>query len=439
MTVPVQTPINSYTADGINNTYAFTFRILANTDLFVTVDGAPQTEGVEYTVQNVSPAGGDVVFEAANIPILGADVRLVRATSKDQTTDYVAGDPFPAETHELGLDKLTMLLQEAQSVATGGFDPNANYSTTGNWTNAGNWAFVGNLTYNGLQVATVNQIPDIANFTQRAVAEPITAGWDFQNGITLNQSSWPLDQGNANQVLKTDGLGALAWIDQSGGAGFDPTANYTTSGVWTNNNVWSFNGSVSFTNTIIIDNNVAVTGRNFIDSASVDIVKVDTNDFIRLGSSTGFIAGAIHDLPPSTSHSFRVGGAESVQIAEIAQGSLLLQSLNGAERKAGYRNPGTVRDISASDVLIQADEGQSIMCSGAGGFNIDVPVLEEGTKITVKNFSVGAITLTDIGVTQTAYLGGSRLVGALTIAPDSIVQLDWRSTILVDVWGSGIT
>ena len=34
-----------------------------------------------------------------------------------QETDYISGDPFPAETHETALDRLTMIAQEIGSDA----------------------------------------------------------------------------------------------------------------------------------------------------------------------------------------------------------------------------------------------------------------------------------------------------------------------------------
>ena len=110
MTVPVQTPLNQYTAAGGNDTFAFTFRILTDDDLVVRVDNALQTKDVDYTVQDVTQAGGNVVFTAA--PIAGQIVVIQRDTTIDQQVDYQPFDPFPAETHELALDKLTLITQE---------------------------------------------------------------------------------------------------------------------------------------------------------------------------------------------------------------------------------------------------------------------------------------------------------------------------------------
>jgi len=137
MTIPVQIPRNTYTADGVQDTFPFTYRILENSDVIVTVDGVLQVEATDYNIQNLTELGGDAVFVTP--PINLAIIVLLRQTDLDQTTDYVAGDPFAAETHELALDKLTMVVQELKELVGGGavgggsFDPNADQLITGNW------------------------------------------------------------------------------------------------------------------------------------------------------------------------------------------------------------------------------------------------------------------------------------------------------------------
>jgi hypothetical protein len=39
---------------------------------------------------------------------------LLRDTTQVQAIDYIANDPFPAETHEEGLDRSVILAQELQ-------------------------------------------------------------------------------------------------------------------------------------------------------------------------------------------------------------------------------------------------------------------------------------------------------------------------------------
>jgi len=219
MTIPVQIPRNTYTADGVNDTFSFTFRILNNADLAVKVDGILQAEGVNYDVVNVTPLGGDIVFQAGSIPVLNSSVSIERDTSLDQNTDYVAGDPFPAETHEIALDKLTMIVQELSNVlqAVSGtglpLDPTGvfwdalsrriqNLPAPALATDAANKSYVDSLVGTGVDadnnetitglwtftqvingLTTGNLIlADLAPYTARIVAEAITGAWTFADG-----------------------------------------------------------------------------------------------------------------------------------------------------------------------------------------------------------------------------------------------------------------
>ena len=80
MTVQNNVPLNQYVGDAVNDTFAFTFQILDNQFLKVTVDGVFQTENFDYTVENISSIGGDVVFINTpgndKRPGVGAEVAL---------------------------------------------------------------------------------------------------------------------------------------------------------------------------------------------------------------------------------------------------------------------------------------------------------------------------------------------------------------------------
>lgn len=115
MTVSTTTNRNEYTGNGVNDTFAYTCRIFANTDLKVYVDSVLQTITTHYTVTGVDePSGGNVVFEAGSIPANGTSVVIYREVPHTQSTDYVGGEKFSAETHEKALDRLTCIVQQLQ-------------------------------------------------------------------------------------------------------------------------------------------------------------------------------------------------------------------------------------------------------------------------------------------------------------------------------------
>jgi hypothetical protein len=53
-----------------------------------------------------------VTFTTGNVPASGETVVILRKLTLTQATDYVANDPFPAESHEDALDRLTMIAQQ---------------------------------------------------------------------------------------------------------------------------------------------------------------------------------------------------------------------------------------------------------------------------------------------------------------------------------------
>ena len=120
MTISSTTVKNSYSGDGSTTTFNYTFKIFADSDLQVIIRSSTATETVKtitthYTVTGAgSASGGTVVFTAGNIPASGETVVLRRAVPQTQAIDYIANDPFPAESHEEGLDRATMTLQQVQ-------------------------------------------------------------------------------------------------------------------------------------------------------------------------------------------------------------------------------------------------------------------------------------------------------------------------------------
>jgi hypothetical protein len=116
MTVSSSTSRNEYNGNGVTTSFAYTFRILDEDHVAVYVGGTLKAITTDYTVTGVGVSGGgNIVFGAA--PSAGTgNVVIVRAVPLTQETDYVENDPFPAESHEDALDKLTMIVQQQQEI-----------------------------------------------------------------------------------------------------------------------------------------------------------------------------------------------------------------------------------------------------------------------------------------------------------------------------------
>lgn len=116
MTISTLIVKNSYNGDGTTTQFAYTFPIHSTAEIKVIERSATGVEtikslGTHYSITDTGN-GGSVNFTTA--PASGVEVVLIRDTNLTQEVDYIANDPFPAETHEGAIDKLTLLAQEQQ-------------------------------------------------------------------------------------------------------------------------------------------------------------------------------------------------------------------------------------------------------------------------------------------------------------------------------------
>ena len=121
MTVSSTTTKNSYSGNASTTVFAYGFKIFDDDDITVIIrtdsTGAEttKTKTTHYTVSNVgNSSGGNVTFTSGNTPASGETVVLIRDTARTQLTDYTPNDPFPADSHEDALDKLTLITQELE-------------------------------------------------------------------------------------------------------------------------------------------------------------------------------------------------------------------------------------------------------------------------------------------------------------------------------------
>ena len=116
MTVASTTSKVSYSGNGSTTAFAVSFYFLANADLKVTLRSATGTEVVktlstDYTVTGAGvSSGGTVTMSVA--PASGETLVIQRNVALTQSVDYQPNDPFPANTHEQALDRLTMITQQ---------------------------------------------------------------------------------------------------------------------------------------------------------------------------------------------------------------------------------------------------------------------------------------------------------------------------------------
>lgn len=122
MTVSTTIIKNSHNGNGSTTTFAYQFKILQDSDLQVIIRSSNGTEttkslSTHYTVTGAGGNSGTVVFTSGNIPASGETVVIRRNVPQTQVIDYIANDPFPAETHEEGLDRGTLVAQQISEEA----------------------------------------------------------------------------------------------------------------------------------------------------------------------------------------------------------------------------------------------------------------------------------------------------------------------------------
>lgn len=111
MTVAVQTPISSYTGNGVTTAFSFGYYVAAAGDLVVMVDGVVKALTTDYTLTGIgSGSGGTCTFVTA--PASGADVVLYRDTDLLRETDYQDNGDLLAAILNGDFDRIWLALQE---------------------------------------------------------------------------------------------------------------------------------------------------------------------------------------------------------------------------------------------------------------------------------------------------------------------------------------
>ena len=114
MTVNAQPPYTIAVGNGVSTVFPFTFKLLDESDLVVSVDGVaiPDTA---YSISGLGEnAGGDVTFLAA--PAINADVFLERVIPFERVDDYQYSGDLKAEVLNPDFDRLWMAIQQIQSL-----------------------------------------------------------------------------------------------------------------------------------------------------------------------------------------------------------------------------------------------------------------------------------------------------------------------------------
>lgn len=108
MATQQQTPHNVYTGNGSSTVFNYTFKVMAASDLIVSLNGTAQSSGFTVTGVNAS-AGGTVVFTTP--PAAGVQVIVQRVIALDRPTDYQTGGDLFSDVLNTDFDRLWRSVQ----------------------------------------------------------------------------------------------------------------------------------------------------------------------------------------------------------------------------------------------------------------------------------------------------------------------------------------
>jgi len=231
-----------------------------------------------------------------------------------------------------------------------------------------------------------------------------------RSGVAIAQFT----SGPGGGLLVTDTLGALSPVAKIG-------ANEIVSGSW------NFTVPVGLINETVIKSGGTNAQLLFNDAAEAPRWRIGTTgapgeDFILWDERLANVIFQIDEADSST---------RWIQ-------KLTVRDLNSQDKKVGFRNPSG-RVITGAITLLQSDEGQILQCN-TGIVSITVDVLEIDTTITILNRTDDDVQLLAGSATLEWYSGsGSFEGGDRVLTGRSVVQVHYRDSTAVSLWGNGIS
>jgi hypothetical protein len=236
MTVSSETSKVSYAGNDSTTEFSTGFAFIADADVLVTLvsdaTGAEtaQTITTHYTLTGAG-TGVAGTLTTLTAPPFGYTLVISRDMEFTQETDYVENDPFPAETHETALDKLTMICQQLAELASRTI--RFPLSTTGNNVtlpipDAGK-ALAWNTAEDGL-INTNIDIASVADSAEAAEAAALAASATLQGWVDQVRTTEIFDGGEASYTLSYEPASIEAVEVIVDGVYQTPTVDFTLSG-----------------------------------------------------------------------------------------------------------------------------------------------------------------------------------------------------------------
>jgi hypothetical protein len=372
MTVSTTTNRASYSGNGSTTAFAYGFKIFADADLTVIIRSSAGVETTKtltthYTVSGAgADSGGNVTFTTGNVPASGETVVILRQLTLTQGTDYVANDPFPAESHEDALDRLTMITQQlseetgrslklsqTNTIATAEFTVGATDRANKilGFDTSGDLAIFQEIgTFKGTDATTTTAAyveRDIVKSTTTAQLNNVYIALQNSPSGTLltNTTYWALLVDAVSAA--TSATAAAASATTALGHKNDAETAKTAAELAETNAATSFDnfddrylGAKSADVLVDNDGDALITGALYFNSSDGDMRVYNGSAWINVVSSLGNLANVVEDSTPQLGGNLDTNGNDIVTTSNASLD--LAPNGTGAVVVRGNTNPGTV-------------------------------------------------------------------------------------------------
>ena len=437
-----------YTGDGTTTVFPFTYRCDDIAWLEVWQNGQLVSVSEYDAVLNPDQAntpGGTVTFNTA--PALNDSLSILRVVILDQNTDYPPYGPFPSQSHEAALDKLTLATQQFEEKLDRSVVPPPDTPPLDDYalppyeaTKALKWDAVDakliNSTYDPDQSATeaaASAAAAAASEANAAASEAVSidnAG--YAQEWAINPEDVPVSVDAGGNGLTT--FSALHWAAKAEGGGWGDTTP-VLGGDHTATGAWDFTGSLTKDGNVVWQEATATlagdhtttggwtfsgAGEGGITVKDSDVVS-DTEDrsfFGQVGTASGISTVGSSGNPNTFWLEFYRTGTTPTSVVIMGDGG-------------GPLGIGT-RALNSKDAL-QVNGSVSALTRVVfdSGTARTLDVNDNGTIIRFANNSAVTVTVPDSLPAGFSCIVRNNLPGTL-ILTGSDVTIDGKASVVVD-------
>jgi len=184
---------------------------------------------------------------------------------------------------------------------------------------------------------------------------------------------------------------------------------------------------------VLHNNNVAIQYKQPDDTVRTVLI-LDGTDLFKVGNPN-----VNTQLRAFANCAILIGGNEVVRAVARNLGSLLVQDLQGTEKKAAFRNP-SLNTIGGDRTFIQEDENKYCQISSEG-ITVTLDALEPGTSFIIASNAFNFTLARGAGVNTLRFLdglNGTTSFASANAVPGTVLQVYYNGASSVTVFGSGL-